>query len=177
MSRTELNWTKQREKASNHEQIARASEWSCSHSEHRFPAPSAKEGCRKPVLGVWELLCAGARDVRKPVSGGHQTSTVTKRRAKGSALHYPGNRRCTINRVSHITIVSVSMATLHNYTRDTRDGAHNYGLIFPQPHALCWPEVRWRGKGWERGGLELRLLKQTGEALPSQLGGHWWRGK
>ena len=26
------------------------------------------------------------------------------------------------------------------------------------------------------GGLELRLLKQTAEALPSQLGGHWWRG-
>jgi len=23
------------------------------HSEHRFPAPSSKEGCRKPVLGVW----------------------------------------------------------------------------------------------------------------------------
>ena len=22
------------------------------HSEHRFPAPSSKEGCRKPVLGV-----------------------------------------------------------------------------------------------------------------------------
>ena len=27
----------------------------CSHSEHRFPAPSSK-GCRKPVLGVWELF-------------------------------------------------------------------------------------------------------------------------
>ena len=27
------------------------------HSEHRFPAPSSKEGCRKPVLGVW----SGAR--------------------------------------------------------------------------------------------------------------------
>ena len=26
------------------------------HSEHRFPAPSSKEGCRKPVLGV----CSGA---------------------------------------------------------------------------------------------------------------------
>ena len=25
----------------------------CIHSDHRFPAP--KEGCRKPVLGVWEL--------------------------------------------------------------------------------------------------------------------------
>ena len=25
-----------------------------SHSEHRFPAPSLKEGCRKPVLAVWE---------------------------------------------------------------------------------------------------------------------------
>ena len=25
------------------------------HSEHRFPAPSSKEGCRKPVLGVWVL--------------------------------------------------------------------------------------------------------------------------
>ena len=24
-----------------------------SHSEHRFPAPTSKEGCRKPVLGVW----------------------------------------------------------------------------------------------------------------------------
>ena len=25
------------------------------HSEHRFPAPSTlKEGCRKPVLGVWD---------------------------------------------------------------------------------------------------------------------------
>ena len=23
------------------------------HSEHRFPAPSSKEGCRKPVFGVW----------------------------------------------------------------------------------------------------------------------------
>ena len=23
------------------------------HSEHRFPAPSLKERCRKPVLGVW----------------------------------------------------------------------------------------------------------------------------
>ena len=23
------------------------------HSEHRFLAPSSKEGCRKPVLGVW----------------------------------------------------------------------------------------------------------------------------
>ena len=23
-----------------------------SHSEHRFPAPSSKERCRKPVLGV-----------------------------------------------------------------------------------------------------------------------------
>ena len=22
------------------------------HSEHRFPAPSSEEGCRKPVLGV-----------------------------------------------------------------------------------------------------------------------------
>ena len=28
-----------------------------SHSEHRFPAPSSlKEGCRKPVLGVWHTL-------------------------------------------------------------------------------------------------------------------------
>ena len=27
----------------------------CAHSEHRFPAPSSREGCRKPVLGVWEL--------------------------------------------------------------------------------------------------------------------------
>ena len=28
------------------------------HSEHRFPAPSLKEGCRKPVLGVWVRLCS-----------------------------------------------------------------------------------------------------------------------
>ena len=29
---------------------------SFAHSEHRFPAPSSlKEGCRKPVLGVWFL--------------------------------------------------------------------------------------------------------------------------
>ena len=27
-----------------------------SHSEHRFPVPSLKEGCRKPVLGVWETV-------------------------------------------------------------------------------------------------------------------------
>ena len=28
-----------------------------SHSEHRFPAPSSlKEGCRKPVFGVWVLI-------------------------------------------------------------------------------------------------------------------------
>ena len=35
--------------------------WSWAHSEHRFPAPSSlKEGCRKPVLGVWEL-CSHSR--------------------------------------------------------------------------------------------------------------------
>ena len=28
---------------------------SFTHSEHRFPAPSSKEGCRKPVLGVCVL--------------------------------------------------------------------------------------------------------------------------
>ena len=72
---------------------------------------------------------------KNSVSGGHQTSTVTKRRAKVSALHYPGNRSCIINRVSHITIVSVSMDTLQNYTRDLGWGA--YGLIFLEPHALC----------------------------------------
>ena len=32
---------------------------SYTHSEHRFPAPSSKlkEGCRKPVLGVWVVQC------------------------------------------------------------------------------------------------------------------------
>ena len=29
------------------------------HTEHRFLAPSLKEGCRKPVLGVW--LCCSLR--------------------------------------------------------------------------------------------------------------------
>ena len=29
------------------------------HSEHRFPAPSLKEGCRKPMLRVW--LCCSLR--------------------------------------------------------------------------------------------------------------------
>ena len=28
-----------------------------SHSEHRFPAPSSKKGCRKPLLEVWGWLC------------------------------------------------------------------------------------------------------------------------
>ena len=33
------------------------SAWPWTHSEHRFPAPSSlKEGCRKPVLGVWAGL-------------------------------------------------------------------------------------------------------------------------
>ena len=32
----------------------------CPHSEHRFPAPSSKEGCHKPVLGIWALSCLGA---------------------------------------------------------------------------------------------------------------------
>ena len=35
----------------------------CSHSDHRFPTPSSlKEGCRKPVLGVWVLLCGVEAD-------------------------------------------------------------------------------------------------------------------
>ena len=29
----------------------------CTHSEHRFPAPSSREGCRKQVLGVGGLHC------------------------------------------------------------------------------------------------------------------------
>ena len=33
------------------------------HSEHRFPAPASKvkEGCRKPVLGVWGPACLRTR--------------------------------------------------------------------------------------------------------------------
>ena len=30
-----------------------------SHSEHRFPAPSSKEGCRKPVLGICVRIWGG----------------------------------------------------------------------------------------------------------------------
>ena len=33
--------------------------WMEAHSEHRFPAPSSKEGCRKQVLGVWDGGCQG----------------------------------------------------------------------------------------------------------------------
>ena len=44
--------------------ISRSPGWGRSfpHSEHRFPAPFSKEGCRKPVLGVWVIPCRGAED-------------------------------------------------------------------------------------------------------------------
>ena len=36
------------------------------HSEHRFPAPSSlKEGCRKPMLGVWLPYCPVAHGSRR----------------------------------------------------------------------------------------------------------------
>ena len=37
--------------------VAAVGIWQRPHSEHRFLAPSSlKEGCRKPVLGVWVLM-------------------------------------------------------------------------------------------------------------------------
>ena len=47
-----------------------------SHSEHRFPAPSLKEGCRKPVLGVWEGRSLPARADREDDVSGHQQRSV-----------------------------------------------------------------------------------------------------
>ena len=40
-----------------------------SHSEHRFLAPSSKEGCRKPVLGC---LAAGRRQSSAGTAGGRR---------------------------------------------------------------------------------------------------------
>ena len=46
------------------------------HSDNRFPAPSLKEGCRKPVLGVWEGSCLPARADREGDVSGHQQRSV-----------------------------------------------------------------------------------------------------
>ena len=46
------------------------------HSDHRFPAPSLKEGCRKPVLGVWEGRCLPARADREGDVSSRQQRSV-----------------------------------------------------------------------------------------------------
>ena len=43
------------------------------HSKHRFPAPSSKEGCRKPVLGVWGSACGDLE-----WNGRHQAAGVVQ---------------------------------------------------------------------------------------------------
>ena len=69
-----------------------------SHSKHRFPAPSSKEGCGKPVLGLWPRLrgyqdvdsqplrndastCMQSREVTINVHGGQQTYMTDNKRA------------------------------------------------------------------------------------------------
>ena len=62
------------------------------HSKHRFPAPSSKEGCRQPVLGVW--LRPGRR--RRPWTT-TRTSTVLRQRGPRCYVATSVLRNCCFN--------------------------------------------------------------------------------
>ena len=52
-----------------------------SHPEHRFPALSSKEGCRKPLLGVSGHLCSGWRKSQTH----HKFSRLSFQRSRSDA--------------------------------------------------------------------------------------------
>ena len=55
------------------------------HSEHRFPAPALKEGCRKPVLEVW---VDSSLPTALPERGeAHEVDLVAVADTKGSGLY------------------------------------------------------------------------------------------
>ena len=74
------------------------------HSEHRFPAPS-KEGCRKPVLGVWD----GGLEFREPVAERWTGRVLT---VKGVLLVVCLNLYCGVSRCSVWAYTSASRGAL-----------------------------------------------------------------
>ena len=64
------------------------------HSEHRFPAPFSKEGCRKPVLGVWLTGCqlykmAAVTAMLSLLSNFTSRNNTVRRRSKGNLFLIP----------------------------------------------------------------------------------------